>query len=121
MQLPPDQDVHSSEFDAGLDLPIEVYSGFGTDRENLPNDAQRQLATLLKQLAFNPDDPGLMAACTIKRPFPWAGRIFAYRIGDGYAVYWKIVRTRAGYRDYVTLAALRPIRVDLLDIRHVRL
>jgi len=67
-------------------IPIHEYRGFSADWENLPSTVKDELGNLFDQLEKNPYSPSLQSKCEID-----GNENFAYKLPQGYVIYWKVV------------------------------
>src|SRR5438270_12777640 len=102
----PDQSVATSG-----SIPLSFYEEYWEDLPLWSEPVQSRLRTFLELSGFDPDDPGLLAACQVRRV--WFHRVYVYPLIEGYAVYWRVLRTRS---PLLALRPARPTEVQLLAI-----
>jgi len=91
-----------------LRVTITAYEEFPTDWMTLDAAAQMSIGRLLEKLQKNPYDPDLQAACEIAEE-----ERFAYRIAEGYVVFWRIIHKSA----VLSLSAWDNLTVQITGIQ----
>ena len=71
-------------------LPTSFYEGYWEDLPRFSQPVQQRLKTFLELVGFDPDDPGLLAACQPGRD--WFRLIYGYPLSEGYVIFWRVLR-----------------------------
>jgi hypothetical protein len=94
-------------------IPIRFYVEFWReDFFSLPKSAQDALGEFLEKLQQNPESDEVLQKATRDKN---RSNRFAYVFAPGYVVYWKLVRSDP--KPIIQLNSLKPIRIDVLDVR----
>ena len=92
-------------------IPLSFYEEYWEDLPGWSEPVQSRLRTFLELVGFDPDDTGLLAVCKVRRV--WFRRVYVYPLTEGYAVYWRVLRTRP---PLLTLKPARATEVQILAI-----
>lgn len=76
----------------GIDVVLLAGENFAREFRALSPEAKRSVGEFLRRLQANPYAPALQLACEVDP----SGERYAFRIPEGYAVYWRVVESGSG-------------------------